>query len=184
MKKLFAIISSLFVSAILVSCGPSTDDAVKYNDELVNQQTKVFEKETALIEAISKNMPEKLDLLYGDLKKQIDESIAAVDKMESFDGKTDFKDAAMKVFTAYKEVVDNEYKEMIKYSKVPDTLYTPEDDDKVIALSKKIDDKLNKSVDDFVQVQKSFAEKYKFELTSESKEQKETEVPVKEQKKE
>lgn len=171
MRKLFStIIGSLFVSAMLVSCGPTTDDAVKYNDELVAQQTKVFEKESALIEAISKNIPDKLDLLCADLSKQIDESTEAVKKMESFDGKTEMKDAAMKVFIAYKEVTDKEYKEMIKFAKTPDSLYTPEDDNKLIEVSKKIDDKLNKAVDEFVQLQKEFAEKYKFELSGSEKE--------------
>jgi len=174
MKKIFAtIIGSLFISAILVSCGPTSNDAIKYNDELVNQQTKVFEKETVLIDAISKNMPDKLEGLYSDLKKQVDESISAVEKMDAFDGKTDFKDAAMKVFNTYKDVTANEYNDMIKYSKIPDSLYTQEDDDKVIELSKKIDDKLNKSVDDFIQIQKSFAGKYKFELTADKTEKKE-----------
>ena len=165
MKKLFAtILGSLFISAILVSCGPSTDDAIKYNDELVSQQTKVFEKESALIEAISKNMPEKFDALLAELSVQVDSSAAAVKKMESFDGKTDMKDAALKVFTTYRSIVDSSYAEMIKYAKTPDSLYTQEDVDMVIELSKKIDDKLNKTVEAFVEVQKTFAAKYKFEL--------------------
>ena len=165
MKKIFAaILSSLFVSALLVSCGPSTDEAIKYNDALVSQQTKVFEKESALIEAISKNMPEKFDILLAELSIQVDSSTDAVKKMDAFDGKSDLKDAALKVFATYREVVDSNYNAMIKYAKTPDSLYTQEDDDKVIELSKKIDDKLNKAVEDFVTLQKSFAGKYKFEL--------------------
>lgn len=167
MKKLFiTILSSLFVSAILVSCGPTTDDAIKYNDALVSQQTKVFEKESALIEAISKNMPEKFDALLNDLSKQIDSSTDAVKKMEAFDGKNDLKDAALKVFATYKDEVGGDYAEMIKFAKTPDSLYTQEDDDKVIEMSKKIDDKLNKAVEEFVSLQKSFAGKYKFELNN------------------
>lgn len=165
MKKVFAtILSSLFVSALLVSCSPSTDEAIKYNDALVSQQTKVFEKESALIEAISKNMPEKFDVLLAELSVQVDSSSETVKKMDAFDGKTDLKDAALKVFTTYRTIIDSSYAEMIKYAKTPDSLYTQEDDDKVIELSKKIDDKLNTAVEDFVTVQKSFAAKYKFEL--------------------
>jgi|GEM_PF-1083883 len=165
MKKVFAtILSSLFVSALLVSCGPSTDEAIKYNDALVSQQTKVFEKESALIEAISKNMPEKFDVLLAELSVQVDSSTEAVKKMDGFDGKTDLKDAALKVFITYRTIVDSSYAEMIKYAKTPDSLYTQEDDDKVIELSKKIDDKLNTAVEEFVERQKNFAAKYKFEL--------------------
>ena len=121
----------------MVSCGPSSNDAIKYNDELVNQQNKVYEKESALLDAISKNMPNKLDLLFTDLSKQIDESSEAVEKMNAFDGKTEMKDAVLKIFAAYKGVASNEYKNMIMYSKIPDSLYTPGDDDKVLELSKK-----------------------------------------------
>jgi hypothetical protein len=171
MKKLFAtVLSSLFISSLLVSCGPSTDDAVKYNDALVSEQTKVFEKESALIEAISKNMPEKFDVLLAELSVQVDSSADAVKKMNAFDGKSDLKDAALKVFATYRSVVDSNYRDMIKYAKTPDSLYTQEDDDKVIELSKKIDDKLNKAVEDFVSLQKSFAGKYKFELNGNASE--------------
>jgi len=171
MKKLFTtIIGSLFVSAILVSCGPTTDDAIKYNDALVDQQKKVLQKESALIEVISKNTPDKLESSYNDLLNQIKESAEIVQKMEAFDGKTDMKDAVLKVFEAYKNAAENDYIEMINLAKTPDALYTQETDDKVIDLSKKIDDKLNKAVDAFIVKQKEFAEKYKFELTATGKE--------------
>ena len=170
MKKIFSFILSLmFVSVIMVSCGPTTDDAVKYNDKLVEQQTKVFDKESALIEAISKNMPDKLDVLLSDLSKQVDSSTAAVNSMQGFDGKTELKDAALKVFSTYKEVTEKDYKDMIKFAKTPDSLYTQEDDNKLIESSKKIDDKLNKCIDDFVLLQTKFAEKYKFELNNTEK---------------
>lgn len=153
----------------MVSCGPSTNEAIKYNDELVNQQNKVYEKESALLDAISKNMPDKLDLLFSDLSKQIDESTKAIEKMDAFDGKTEMKNAVLKIFATYKEVMSNEYKKMIAYSKIPDSIYTPGDDDKVLELSKKIEDKINKAIEEFVDLQKKFASKYKFELTDTQK---------------
>lgn len=171
MKKLFTtIICSLFVSVILVSCGPTTNDAITYNDALVNQQEKVIQNESALIEAISKNTPDKLDSSCNDLLNQIKESADVVQKMEAFDGKTDMKDAALKVFEAYKDAAENDYIELINLAKTPDTLYTQETDNKVIDLSKKIDDKLLKAIDAFRAKQKEFAEKYKFELTATDKE--------------
>jgi hypothetical protein len=170
MKKIFTtIIGSLFVSAILVSCGPTTDNAIAYNDALVNQQKKVLQKESVLIEIISKNKPDKLDSSYNDLLTQIKESIDVVKKMEAFDGKTDMKDAVLNVLEAYKDAAENDYSEMINLAKTPDTLYTQETDNKVIDLSKKIDDKLNTAVDTFIAKQKEFAEKYKFELNTTGK---------------
>ena len=166
MKKIFiSIIGLLFLSTIIVSCSPSANDAIKYNDELVSLQNKVYEKESALLDAISKNTPDKLDTLFANLSKQINESTKKVEALSNFDGKSDMKDAVLKIFSTYKNIAGNEYKNMISYSKIPDSLYTPGDDDKVLELSKKIDDKINKSIDDFIRLQKQFAAKYKFELT-------------------
>ena len=163
-KLLISTISSLFILTGFNSCGPNTDDAVKYNDTLVEQQTKVFEKESFLIEAISKNVPEKLDTALNNLVKQVKESTETTEKIKDFDGENELKSAALKVFLVYKDVTQKEYIEMIKIAKTPDTLYTQEDDNKIIDISKKIDDKLNKIIDSFIQKQKEFSNKYKFEL--------------------
>jgi len=173
MKKIvLSITGFLFISAVLISCGPTSDNASKYNDALVSWQTKVFQKESVLIEAFSKNMPDKLDISYEELVKQLKESSDSVQKIKTFAGKTDLKDAAMKVFEAYKDVTENDYPEMIKLAKTPDSLYTQETDDKVIEISKKIDDKLDKVIDAFVEKQEKFSEKYKFELKAEENEKK------------
>ncbi|NTW32368.1 MAG: hypothetical protein HGB12_07055 [Bacteroidetes bacterium] len=163
MKKIIFFIS-LFIVAGLISCGPYSDDAVKYNDELVEQQTKVFEKESILIDAINKNMPEKLDTALNSLVDQVKESTEATEKIKEFEGGTELKDAALKVLSTYKGVIQKEYIEMIKIAKTPDSLYTQEDDNKIIDISKKIDDKLNQIIESFIKKQKEFSNKNKFEL--------------------
>lgn len=157
---------------MLISCGPTSDDAIKYNDLLVGQQTKVFEKESALIDALQKNANDKIDPLYKELLAQIDKASDTLEKIGKFDGKTDMKDAVAKVLATYKTVATNEYPEMIRISKMPDSLYSQDDDNKRMDLSKKIDDELDKSVNDFLEVQKAFSVKYKFELSVAEKEKK------------
>ena len=173
MKKIFISIAGLLIiSSVLISCGPSSDEAVKYYETLVNQQAKVFESESVLIEAISKNMSDKLDTSYNNLQSQLNESTKAIQKMDAFDGKTEMKDAMLRVFDVYKDAVENDYPEIINLAKTPDTLYTQETDDKVIEIWKNIDAKINKAIDDFVAKQEEFSEKYKFELPSQRKEKK------------
>jgi len=172
MKKIISVFSLLFAMTLLISCGPTSNDAIKYNDSLVDLQSKIFEKESALIDAISKNTSDKIDPLYKDLLTQIDKAKDTLEKIGSFDGKTEMKDAVMKVFSTYKGVATNEYPEIIKLAKMPDSLYTQDDDNKKIDLSKKIDDELDKAVNDFLEIQKSFAVKYKFELSTAEKEKK------------
>jgi hypothetical protein len=78
----------------------------------------------------------------------------------------------MKVLATYKSVATNEYPEIIRIAKMPDSLYSPEEENKRIDLSKKIDDELDKVVNDFLEVQKGFSVKYKFELSTAEKEKK------------
>jgi hypothetical protein len=172
MKKMISVFSLLCAMTMIISCGPTSDDAIKYNDTLVNMQSRVFDKESALIDMVGKNTPDKIDPLYKDLLTQIDKATDTLEKIGGFDGKTDMKDAVSKVLATYKLVATNEYTEIIKLAKMPDSLYTQDDDNKKIDLSKKIDDELDKAVNDFLEVQKGFAVKYKFELTTAEKEKK------------
>ena len=165
MKKIInSALLSLFILTGFNSCGPNTDEAVKFNDALVDQQTLVFEKESILIDGISKNMPEKLDSALYLLEDQVKQSAEATEKLKDFKGGKELLDAALKVFSTYKNVAEQEYSEMIKIAKIPDSLYTQEDDNKIIDISKKIDDKLNQSIDSFRVKQKDFSTKFKFEL--------------------
>jgi len=160
----------LFLVIFIVSCGHSRDEAIKFNNAIVEQQTIVFDKENAIFEALNKNLPDSLDFLYADLANQVDTAIAAVNKIETFDAETGLKDATLNILTTYQEVLKSDYKDLIECAKMPDSLYTQEINDKFIGLSKKIYDKLNKPVNVFIEKQKKFAAKYKFELSSATKE--------------
>ena len=165
MKKFaIAVIGSLFLSAVLVSCGPTKEDAIKYNDELIKEQTKVLEAESAIFDAVTNN-PSKLDASFESLKSQVKESTEAVEKMKAFDGKTDFKDALLKLFTTFKGLNEKEFAEYISIGKLQGNDFTPEKGDRMISLGKTIDDAVLKANDDFIKTQKEFAAKYKFELS-------------------
>jgi hypothetical protein len=171
MKKVFQNkFCFLWLITIMVSCGHTTDDAVKFNNGIVEQQTKVFEKENALLNAINKNMQNKIDSLFTALSVQVDSGYASINEMEIFDKETGLKESSLNIFATYKKVLTGDYKDLIKCIKTPDSLYTQENDDIFTGLSKKISDTLNQSINAFIELQKKFAEKYKFELTITDKE--------------
>ena len=165
-SKIALILIPFCISMVLLSCGPTSENAKKYDDELVDQLTKVYKKEALLIEAISKKSPEKLDTLYANFTKQIKLSTTEITNMSTFDGKTDLRDAALRVLYNYTDVVGNEYSQIVTLAKIPVSLYTPEDDDKKIQLSKDIDQKINKANDEFKELERGFISKYKIELFS------------------
>ena len=165
MKNLFSFLLIISSLLCLVSCGPTSDEAVKYNDKLVELQSGIFEKENDLADAMSKNLSNKLKPAYDSLCLEVKKSNEEAKKIEAFDGTTELRDAAIKIFEAYTVVIEKDYPEIIKYYQIPDSLYTQETDDKIISLSEKIDSLLDKPIAAFSARQKEFSEKYKFDLS-------------------
>ncbi len=167
MKKIvsFALLTVSFIF-FLASCAPTKEDAMDYNDKIIREQKKVVKCEKDLINAIKMKFYEDntIDDLLNDLSKQIDGSKKIVEEMEDFDGKTDFKDAALKFFAAYREVVDKEYTAWLENMKTPAELVTGAVLHEEKKLINAINRKLDKATNDFLDAQKDFAAKYDFKL--------------------
>jgi len=159
-------IFSLSIMFLLNSCAPTKEDAMNYNDKIIKEQKKIVENEKQFISAVKENLTKgpTLDNILKDLSTQIDESKKVVEGMDKFNGKSDFKDAALKFIGAYRNVVDNEYKAWLKNLKTPDELVTNdviyEEEELVHAINRKLD----KANNDFLDAQKEFAATYKFKL--------------------
>lgn len=163
MKKLNLL---FFVFALfLVSCGPSTQDAIDFNNAIIDHQKRLLDTESQLINAISNHQTAQVDQIYKDYLTQIDNSIAAINDLKSFSKFDTFKTSALSLFTAYKEVITNEYAEVIKLYRIPTDVYTDNDDKKLNELTRSIDSKLEDALKNFVETQKSFATEFNFTLT-------------------
>lgn len=165
-RVLFSTVLFFVIASLLTSCAPSKEEAMNYNDNIIKEQKKVINAENAVIRAIKDKNMDILVIqgLYEALSKQVDESLATIDKMDKFDGKTDFKDAALKFMKTYREVVSKDYKAWIENLKIPLDKLTNEDlsQEKIIVAD--INRKLDNANSDFINAQKDFALKYKFQL--------------------
>lgn len=180
MKNIFtATFSFIFVSLMFVACGPSSEDAAKYNDALIAQEAKVINAERELVIALTKNLTTvQIDTAYNKLLKQLKASTDSVNGAEMFDGASTLKDALLELFSTYTGVAEKEYLEIIQLNKISDTLTTmAEDFDKKIEITDRIDSILNGAVDKFDLVHNEFAKKYRLEFTE--KEQTVAEDPKK-----
>ena len=179
MKNIFPYLVTLFFACMFFSCGPTSEDAAKYNDALVAQEAKVLNAEMTLTSALIKNQPSAvIDTAYNKLVKQLNASTDSVKNAASFDGGTTLKDALLDLFTTYNTVTTKDYPEIIKLNKINDTLVTlAEDFDKKIAITDRIDSILNGAVDKFEKVHWDFAKKYRLDFTE--KEQTVTEAKKK-----
>jgi hypothetical protein len=162
-----ASIALFFVSLMFVACGPSAEEAAKYNDALIAQEAKVLNAEQELVTALTKNMTTvQIDTAYSKLVKQLKTSTDSVKNAEKFGGETTLKDALLELFTTYNTVTEKNYPEIIKLTKISDTLTTmAEDFDKKIEITDCIDSILNGAVDKFDKVHSEFAKKYRLEFT-------------------
>jgi hypothetical protein len=165
MKNLRTFLALTVLITLMVSCKPSKDDAIKYNDALVNEEILVIESESAFSDAVVNNKQEELDKLYNAFSKQIQLSILKVTVIKPLGGDSKFKDATLALLNAYASVAKEEYAEVLKIAKVPDEEYTEEHNNRMNELSKKIDDKLDKEVQNFLNAQKELTAKYNIVLS-------------------
>ena len=157
------IISSLF-AVFFAACGPTTEDAINFNDAVIAEQKTVLDKENHLINTIANNQQDQIKLVQQELLDQIDKSIKTVEELKGHSKFDEFKDATIKLFVIYKEVVANDYSEIIKIAMLPDEEYTQEADDKMNEISGQIDSKLEKALTDFGKAQEKFAQELNFTL--------------------
>jgi hypothetical protein len=163
MKKFnISLILALFVLGF-VSCGPTTEDAIKYNDAIIEQQTILVKENDKVIDAMGGDAA-KFEAAIKEFNAQVAKSTEIVEKMDKFGKETTFKDAALSLFKVFKSVGDNEYKEILRVINIPSDKVTKADEDQMMASAKQIDEKLQKELDAFLKSQKDFAEKYKFKL--------------------
>lgn len=172
MKKLKALSLTLLIGVIMVSCKPSTEDARKYNDDLIAIEKKLTEKENAYLDiAFSDSSNEQKKAVYTALANQANEAIAAANKMEAFDKSTEYLDAGKAYFAAIKGLCDAEYKQVLDLVCVEGAL-TEEQDAQLETVTKAIDDKSAAALKKIQDAQMVFAAKYKMQIEETSTEAK------------
>jgi hypothetical protein len=161
-------IYTLFITIIMMvfsSCGPTKEEAIDYNDKIINEQVYIIDKIDKLFDAL-KNYKDfnGMDKSYTEALRQVETGTAIVGKLDKFGGNTEFRDEALKLFRTYKSVLENELKNMITISKLPDEMYTTGAEDEFNKLSDVSFKKMDVGLKEFNTIQKAFANKYKFEI--------------------
>lgn len=162
MKKLKTLSLSLLVGVLLVSCKPSVDDARKYNDDLIAIEKKLTAKETAYLDiAFTDSSKAQKTAVYEAVVKEANDALAAADKMEAFDGSTEYKDAGEAYFAAIKGLCDVEYKQALDLISIEGRELTEEENAKLDQVATAIDTKSAEALKKIQDAQTVFASKYK-----------------------
>jgi predicted metal-binding transcription factor (methanogenesis marker protein 9) len=164
MKKKNLFFALLLFVGVFSAC--KQESPAEYNDKIIAKQRLIVEKIDDLKKAIDDYniLPEdvafaKMDEAYNIAVFEIDSAIAFLNTVEPFKDDASLKNAAIVLFTAYQDVVQHEYKQMIELYKLPDDKFKEEDAKTLDNLKQTSIDKLNQAFDNFVKVQKEFAEK-------------------------
>ncbi len=164
MKKIFLLIGIAF-AATMISCGPTTEDAIKHNDNIVADQKEMLDLESDFVNAIVDGQDESaIKKTFKKYTDFLDEMEKKYNDMDEFDEKDTFRKAMINLVTEFKKVAKNEYDEMVQiYTKDPDAL-TDTDFEKWEELTNVVDEKESKANDEFLDAQKEFAKEYNFDL--------------------
>lgn len=165
MKKFFTITFIGILTSVLISCGPTKEEAIDYNDKIINEQVAIIGKINKLYDALENYTDHSgMDMAYQNAINQVKTGVVVVENMKKFGGSTEFRDAALILFGTYQSVLDNEFKRMIELQKYPDELYTTEVKNEYAKLNDVSFKKMDDGLIELKVIQAKFADKYKFEI--------------------
>jgi len=164
MKFRISLIFAFILTILFAACGPSVEEAIKYNDAIVNQGLKVINKIDTLNINFATYDPAKIVPALDAAKKQAEISLGKISKMEDFQGNPKFRDAAIVYLTIVNNALNKEFNEMSDIYQIPDTLFTESNEKRWNELSNSIDKTLTDSYYEYIAAQKEFALKYNMPL--------------------
>jgi hypothetical protein len=169
MKNLCNILTACFLMFLFASCGPSSEEAIKYNNSIIDEQMLITGKIDTLYKSLNREHPEIMDEAYKQALSQVDSGTEKVSKLDDFGGKSDLREASLKLFAIYKSVIQAEIKTMIEILKKPSTEITPETETQIDVMYDQALKKMDNGLKEFLDVQYKFAGKYNFKLNKETK---------------
>lgn len=88
--------------------------SIRYNDYIINLQTRVYEKIITLVKCFDSCDDKELRASYSDFGDEATATLKEIKRLGDFNGNTDFRDKATDLFAFYVEVYEGAYKELIE----------------------------------------------------------------------
>ena len=155
---IFVLLGSFFFTA----CGPSKDDAIKYNDTLISLQELIVEKDDVFLN--SQGNADSLKMAHTELLNQVNATIKATEKIGAFDDYNDFHKACLEFLGNYKGVVEKEYTILMSVVSKPDSLISLEDNELYDSAYDVSIDKIEMAAARLNTAQEEFAKKFNFKI--------------------
>ncbi|MCC7302553.1 MAG: hypothetical protein IT233_07925 [Bacteroidia bacterium] len=149
------------VLGLLTACGPTSSDAAKYNDQLIEEQNKVANKGEAFFTALDGGV-EDMEKAYGEFREQVASSLSATKEIKPFPEDKTFLPACVRALELQHSLCENEYKTIVALLSKPDDQISEEDTDEYGKLIADIDLRQKKAMNDLDNAQRDFAAKWNF----------------------
>jgi hypothetical protein len=115
-KNISSVLLAVVVGVVyfLVKGGLGGGPAVKYNNKLIESQSKVINQMISLSKTFQKKNPVVMSMGLKKLQNTIDDVIKDVEAMPDYEGNIDLRDAILDLLDFYKDIAAEEYEEMIE----------------------------------------------------------------------
>jgi hypothetical protein len=163
MKKLISAFAAL-VTLVLTSCGPTKDDAVKYNDSLIAIEKKLTPTTNAFFNQIDGHNLDSLKMAYEIFAAQAKSSVEECAKMQPFAEKKDYLEAATAYFKTINTLAENEGKQMVMIMTKDTSQVSEEDIANVGKYAEKFEADYGKALKIAQEAQSAFAKEWKFDI--------------------
>jgi hypothetical protein len=155
----------LFLLA-LAGCRSVSEEAADYNNRVIELQRKITDDLSLMDSTLrdSRASKERTEYHYARLQACVKQSIIALDSVGSFHNDPLLLVGARNLFRAYEELIDEQYKQLVGYKLIPPESVTLAIQDSSISVQNAIRKAAQTAQDEFVMVQKEFADKLNLTL--------------------
>jgi hypothetical protein len=155
MRLLDVVIVIVALSAATAACRDRRQQATAYNNSIVEEQEKIVRDMKTLSAAFASGDTEAMEAGRAALLATIDGAIERTSALDPFEGGTELRDSAKRLFEFYRQVCEKDYADIIDvYGKKE---RTQEDVDMVASINERIASDEKQLSDAFLSAQESFA---------------------------
>ncbi len=147
---------------LFLSCATNSQKAVEFNNLVINEQQRISELAIKLVDTMRSDIS-KCKEIRLDIVKQCDESLAAIKKLKGFEGSERMKNAAIELFSFYKKIYSNEYKQMFDILDKGENI-TEEDLAFIQQMEVEVTKQEEKLDKEFADAQQELATKFNFQM--------------------
>jgi len=163
MKKF--ILSSLALATLaLTSCGPTLDDAIKYNDSLIAIEKSLTPAYNGFIDQIDGHNLDSLKIAYEAFAAKSKSCMEECAKLQPFNEKKDYLNAATDYFKTINALAQTEGRQIVTIMTKDTSQVTEEDVVNVTKAAEKFDSEYERILKKAQEAQIAFSKEWKFEI--------------------